>query len=76
LNALFLRPLEIQAMNQITKQHFVDLYSKDANLRYDSFQYIIKLTQQPVDWTYEVWDDLLDLLKTGDNHQRAIAHRY
>lgn len=60
-------------MDSITKQHLTNLYSKDANLRYESFQYIINLTKQPVDWAYEVWDDLLALTKNGDNHQRTIA---
>ena len=27
----------------------------------------------PIDWAYEVWDDLLALLKKGDNRERAIA---
>lgn len=60
-------------MDQVTKLHLDNLHSKDANLRYASFQYIINLTKQPVDWAYEVWDDMLDMTKTGDNHQRTIA---
>ena len=32
-----------------------------------------KLSYQPVDWAYEVWDDLLMLLEKGDNHQTTIA---
>jgi ribosomal protein L17 len=60
-------------MDQITKQHFDSLQSTDANLRYASFQYIINLTKQPVDWAYEAWDDMLALTKNGDNHQRTIA---
>jgi hypothetical protein len=60
-------------MDQTTRQHLDNLHSNDPNQRYASFQYIIKITQQPVDWTYEVWDDMLALLKTGDNHQRTIA---
>lgn len=60
-------------MDKVTGEHLKNLHSKDANLRYASFQYIINLTKQPVDWAYEVWDDLLVLTKTGDNHQRTIA---
>ena len=30
-------------------------------------------TDKPTDWAYEVWEDLLATLKTGDNRQRAIA---
>ena len=60
-------------MEQTIRQHIDNLHSKDANLRYASFQYIINLTKQAVDWAYEVWDDLLTMTKTGDNHQRTIA---
>lgn len=60
-------------MDQTTREHLNNLHSNDADRRYASFQYIINLTNQPVDWAYEVWDDLLNLLRTGDNHQRTIA---
>ncbi len=60
-------------MDAETKRHLSNLHSNDANSRYESFQYILKLTQQPVDWAYDVWNDLLLQLKNGDNHQRAIA---
>jgi hypothetical protein len=60
-------------MDQATKEHLKNLHSKDANLRYASFKYIINVTKQPVDWAYDVWDELLTLTKTGDNHQRTIA---
>src|SRR5215212_5606212 len=60
-------------MDQTTREHLNNLHSNDADSRYASFQYIINLTNQPVDWAHEVWDDLLNLLRTGDNHQRTIA---
>lgn len=60
-------------MNQTTREHFNNLHTNDRDTRYSSFQYIINVTKQPVDWAYEVWDDLQNLLRTGDNHQRSIA---
>jgi hypothetical protein len=60
-------------MEQATKQHLDNLRSNDPSQRYTSFQYIINLTQQPVAWAYEAWDKLLALLKSGDNHERAIG---
>jgi hypothetical protein len=60
-------------MDQTLRQEFANLHGKDPNQRYASFQYIIKLTQEPVDWAYYVWDDLLALLRSKDNHERAIA---
>jgi ribosomal protein L17 len=60
-------------MDALTKKHLDNLHNTDANSRYESFQYLIKETQPPVDWAYEVWDDLLKMLKDGDNHQRSIS---
>lgn len=60
-------------MDHTTREHIHALHGTDPNLRYTSFLYIINLTQQPVDWAYEVWDDMLALLQSKDNHQRSIA---
>lgn len=60
-------------MDSVTHQHFNNLHLDDANIRYASFQDLIRITNQPVDWAYEVWDDLLLQLKHKNNHQRAIA---
>lgn len=60
-------------MDEITRQHYKNLHLKDAGKRYASFQYLMQLTQKPVEWAYEIWDDLLPLLRNGDNHQRTIA---
>ena len=60
-------------MDKTTREHLDNLHSEDPQLRYTSFQFIINLTNQPVDWAYDIWDDLLTLTKTGDNHKRTIA---
>lgn len=60
-------------MDEITREHFKTLNSNDPDVRYASFQYIISLTDNPVDWAYAVWDDLLAMLHSKDNHQRSIA---
>jgi hypothetical protein len=60
-------------MDQILREHLKNLHSSDADLRYSSFQYVINQTNEPVKWAYEVWDDILNLLRSKDNHQRSIA---
>jgi hypothetical protein len=50
-----------------------DLRSSDKELRYQAFCSIIKITDEPVDWAYQVWDEMLANLKHQDNHVRAIA---
>ena len=49
------------------------LHSKDANARYAAFQELVTLANSPVDWAFDVWDDLKELTYKGDNHQRTIA---
>ena len=54
-------------------EHLTDLHSSDHDRQNKAFQFFTQPTSQPVDWAYQVWDDLLATLKTGDNRQRAIA---
>lgn len=50
-----------------------DLRSPDKELQNQSYQALLKATEGPVDWAYEVWDGLLRTLEDGDNRQRSIA---
>ena len=45
--------------------------SKDGQDR--AFEGLLKATDNPVAWAYELWDDLLLTLRDGDNRQRSIA---
>jgi hypothetical protein len=47
--------------------------SGDAKVSYDALQQLFAMSEQPVRWAYEVWDDLVNQLKNGDNHERAFA---
>ncbi|KHF39392.1 hypothetical protein [Halalkalibacter okhensis] len=44
--------------------------------RYEAYQTILKVTDQKVDWAYEVWDQLVEDLTDKDNHQRSRAAQY
>jgi hypothetical protein len=50
-----------------------NLGSQDGETRYQAFMRMLETTKQPVDWAYEVWDELIANLSHKDNHQRAIA---
>jgi hypothetical protein len=52
---------------------FNRLQSKNVEDQNKAFAALIAVTDMPVEWAYDVWTDLLALLKTGDNRQRAIA---
>lgn len=54
-------------------EKFEIIKSKDKKARANAYMDLMKTTNAKVEWAYEVWDDLLNLLKKGDNHQRSIA---
>jgi len=55
------------------KELLGDLRSSHQNRQNQAFQSLVKGTNTPVDWAYEIWDDLLRTLIDGDNRQRSIA---
>jgi hypothetical protein len=42
-------------------------------LQNQAFLNILAATDKPVDWAYEVWDEMVESLSHKDNHVRAIA---
>ncbi len=50
-----------------------NLRSTDKDAQNRAFTALIEATDTPVDWAYEVWDDLIAALRDKDNHVRAIA---
>src|SRR5260370_33460262 len=60
-------------MDQILRTHLENLRSLDRDLQNKAFSYVLDVTNQSVDWAYEVWDELVATLKHKDNHHRAIA---
>ena len=55
------------------KKLLEDLRSSDPDRQNNAYQSLLKATDRPVDWAYEVWEDLLRTLVDGDNRQRSIA---
>ena len=60
-------------MNAITRGHFQNIHSADRQVQGASYAYLLEATRKPVDWAYEVWDELLAGLKAKDNRLRSIA---
>src|SRR3954454_4023585 len=61
--------------NQI-KLAFEKSKSGDKDERYEAYQNILNVTDQQVDWAYEVWNQLIEDLTHKDNHQRSRAAQY
>jgi hypothetical protein len=60
-------------MDSKTRKHLDNLLSEERELQNQAFFYILEATEKPVDWAYEVWDQLVQGLRHKDNHVRAIS---
>jgi hypothetical protein len=60
-------------MNKAARTNLDNLWTENRQLQHDAFIHILALTDKPVDWAYEVWDEMLANLSHMDNHNRAIA---
>ncbi len=60
-------------MDKTTRTNLDHLWSEDRQVQNDAFTHILKVTDKPVDWAYEAWDELMANLTHKDNHNRAIA---
>lgn len=50
-----------------------DLWSTDRVAQNTAYTTVLALADTPVDWSYEVWDDVVAHLSSTDNHDRTIA---
>ena len=60
-------------MDSKTRKQLANLRSEDRDLQNQAFIFILEQTEKPVDWAYEVWDELVQGLRHKDNHVRAIS---
>ena len=60
-------------MNKTIQANMNNLWSADREAQNTAFHFMLKVTDKPVDWAYDVWDELVENLRHKDNHNRAIA---
>jgi hypothetical protein len=60
-------------MDEVLEKHLSDLHSGDSDRQNAAYHALLAATEHPVDWAYDVWDDLVRSLGDKDNHVRAIA---
>lgn len=60
-------------MDDTLRTHLKNLWSTDRQEQYEAFMAVLAASDQPVDWAYQAWDELLANLRHKDNHNRAIA---
>jgi hypothetical protein len=60
-------------MNATIRTRLDDVYSNDREAKNKAYNALIEETSQPVDWAYEVWDEVVAALKHKDNLVRSIC---
>ena len=60
-------------MDKSIRTQIDNIRSENSERQNKAFAYVINLTDKPVDWAYEVWNEMLDGLTHQDNHVRAIS---
>jgi len=60
-------------MDKIIRTHLDNIRSDDGQVQFKAYDYLMKETEQPVDWAYEALDEIVEGLKHKDNHVRAIT---
>ncbi|HEY5903575.1 MAG TPA: hypothetical protein VIU39_13555 [Anaerolineales bacterium] len=60
-------------METTTRTHMDDIHSLDLERQNQAFQYLMRSTEDPVPWAYDIWDELVEGLSHKDNHVRAIS---
>ncbi len=49
------------------------VWGSDRKLQNKAFYKILDLLKDPVNWSYEIWEEVIENLSHPDNHNRAIA---
>lgn len=51
----------------------IDLRSSDDKIRMAALNVVLELTNEPVNWIYDVWDDLFAMLNDTNSFKRSIG---
>ncbi|MCI0609393.1 MAG: hypothetical protein L0Z71_10070 [Anaerolineae bacterium] len=60
-------------MDKTIQTQINNIRSADRDVQNKAYFYILEKTDKPVEWAYEVWDQMIDGLTHKDNHVRAIS---
>lgn len=52
---------------------YSDMWSTDRQAQYAAYTEVWAAAAAPVEWAYDVWDDVIAHLSSRDNHDRSIA---
>ncbi|KOS66939.1 hypothetical protein AEA09_15680 [Lysinibacillus contaminans] len=57
-------------------QLFSKLTEHDRDIQFESFEELMKIVKEPVDWTYSVWEQLIKALTYKNAHSRAQSAQF
>ncbi len=60
-------------MDKVIQTNIENIQSEDKALQNKAYFFILEATNQPVDWAYDVWNEMIEGLSHKDNHVRAIS---
>ncbi len=60
-------------MNKEIQTQVENIRSHDAQVQNRAYAFLMAATEKPVDWGYDAWEDLVEMLTDKDNHVRAIS---
>ncbi|HEX5839446.1 MAG TPA: hypothetical protein VFY26_16540 [Anaerolineales bacterium] len=60
-------------MDKTIRTYVDNIRSNDKDLQNKAYTHLLDATDQSVDWSYEIWDEMLAGLTHKDNHVRAIS---
>jgi len=60
-------------MDKTVRVNLDNVRSEDSQLQNQAYHFLTEVTEKPVDWAYEAWDELVEGLTHKDNHVRAIS---
>lgn len=60
-------------MDKTTRSKIDAIFTGAGDAQFKAYDYLMKESEKPVSWAYDVWDELVNGLTHKDNHIRAIT---
>jgi hypothetical protein len=60
-------------MDSVIRTNVDNIHSDDSAIQNKAYSFLMEKTEKPVDWAYDVWDEIIAGLTHKDNHVRAIT---
>jgi len=69
----FREPTKAGKMDPTIRSKMDAIFTGDGETQFKAYDYLMKASEKPVSWAYDVWDEVVGGLTHKDNHVRAIC---